>query len=233
MKQRISETTEAEVLWVVKERRSGLWIVQHTMYNKITNFGLTAFASAPSGSYIAPIYLVIDNANTTMANTYLAGVSSVQTVGDPTVAGDTQLDLSVGLASQETVTFSSKSGTGPFTWTLSANTVNSHSSGDPVVRTPTAADTVASVLGESQYDPVYFVNSREPITSAFSPATGQNTSQYFIAGIQATNLFFAHVGLADSLTIGTGNLHNYASLGYNHNNTNDVEIDVTYVVTTS
>lgn len=222
-----------EVYWTVKERKSGLWVVEHEFVNKITNYGQTAMAGAPFGGYIAPIYLVIDNAMTTMANTYLAGAASIQTVGDPTVAGDTQLDLSVGLSSQETVTFSSKTGTGPFTFNLTALTVNGHSSGDPVVRTPTFADTIASVLGESQYDPTYFAGKREPVTSSFSPATGQYTGQYFIAGIQATNLFFAHVGLADSISIGGGSLHNYASLGYNHNNTNDVEIDVTYVLTTS
>lgn len=229
----LKHTAQVDVLWVIKERKSGLWVVEQAVYNKITNFGLTAFASAPSGTYNAPIYLVIDTASTTMANTYLAGVSSIQTTADPTVSGDTQLDLGVGLASQETVTFSSKSGTGPFTFALTALTVNGHSVDDPVVRTPAAGDTIASVLSEGQYDSTYFAGKREPITSSFSPATGQNTSQYFIAGTQATNLFFAHVGLADSISIGGGNLHNYTSLGYNHNNTNDVEIDVTYVVTTS
>lgn len=233
MKQRINEFLDVEVLWVVKERRNGLWVVEHSTYNRITTYGLTAFSGAPSGTYVAPTYLVIDTATTTMANTYLAGASSIQTVADPTVAGDTQLDLSVGLATQETVTFSSKTGTGPYTFNLSSNTVNGHNSGDFVVRTPTAADTIASVLSEGQYDPTYFPNLRDPITSSFSPAAGQTTMQFFIAGIQATNLFFSHVGLADALTIGAGNLHNYASLGYNHNNTNDVEIDVTYNVTGS
>lgn len=221
---------DAEVLWVVKERRDGLWVVVHEFYNTITNYGITALSGAPFGGYIAPFYLLIDTADTTMQSTYAPGVTQIVTNGDPTVAGDSQLDLSIGLATQETVTFNAKAGTGPFTWTLASGTLNNHTAGDPVVRTPTGADTLASVLGEGQYDPTYAAGKRLPVTASFSPSTGQTTGQYFIAGIQATNLLFAHVGLADSLTIGQGNLHNYATLGYNHNNTNDVEIDVTYAL---
>lgn len=230
MRQRLSEHVDAEVLWVVKERKGGLWLPVYEFYNIITNYGLTALAGAPAGGYVAPIYLVIDNASTTMQSTYAPGVTTIVTNGDPTVAGDSQLDLSIGLATQETVTFNSKAGTGPYTWTLAAPTANNHTAGDPVVRTPTVADVLANVLSESQYDPTYAAGKRLSVTASFSPATGQNTMQYFIAGTQATNLFFAHVGLADSLTIGQGNLHNYATLGYNHNSTNDVEIDVTYTL---
>lgn len=231
----IENKLKVAVGWLVKERNpvSGLWEPKLHRYNLLTTYGLTAFASAPSGGYLAPVYLVIDQSNTTLSSNYSPGATSIQTAADPTIVGDTQLVLSVGQVTQETVTFSAKSGSGPYTFTLTGSTANSHSSGDFVVRAVTTGDTLSSVLSEAQFDPTYFSGQRLLQTANYSPASGQNTMQFFFAGIQATNLFFAHVGLADSVTIGQGNLHNYASFGYNHNNTNDVEIDVTWVVTTS
>lgn len=223
----------AAVHWVVKEREpgGGLWVPKRKFKNLLTTYGVTAFASAPSGTYTPPLYLVIDTASTTLNFSYGTGVTSIVTAADPTLGGDTQLILSPGSASQETVTFSSKTGTGPYTFNLTAGTANTHNAGDLVVRAPTSADTVASVVSEAQYDPTNAPSQRLLQTANYSPASGQNTMQFFFAGITATNLLFAHVGLADTQTIGTGNLHNYAALGYNHNNTNDVEIDVTWTVT--
>lgn len=221
----------AAVSWVVKEKESGLWVPKKKFKNLLTTYGITAFASAPSGVYTPPLYLVIDNASTTLSGTYSSGTTTIVTAGDPTVGGDTQLVLGVGLASQETVSFSSKTGSGPYTFTLSSPTTQPHTAGDLVVRAPTAGDTVASVLSEAQYDPTNAPGQRLVQTSNYSPASGQNTMQFFFAGVTATNLLFAHVGLADTQTVGTGNLHNYAALGYNHTTTNDVEIDVTWTVT--
>jgi hypothetical protein len=222
------------VRWLLKERQNGLWVPVRAFHNLVTNYGLTAMAAAPAGAYTPPIYLVIDTAYTTMYSQANAGTSTVQLAADPTVAGDTQLVLSVGLASQETVTFTGKSGTNPVVFTLSANLVNTHSTGDPVVRAVTANDTMASVLSEAQYDPTNNPNKRSALTSNYSPGNAQSTMQFFLSGQTATNLFFAHVGLADNSTIGAPNtnLHNYAALGYNHNNTNDLEIDVTYTLQT-
>lgn len=220
----------AAVNWVIKERSGGLWVAKRQVKNLLTTFGLTAFASAPSATYTPPLYLVIDQAATTLNFSYSPGVTSIVTAADPTLGGDTQLVLSPATASQETVTFSSKSGSGPFTFALSSATVNSHTLGDLVVRAPTANDTVSSVVSEAQYDPVNAPNQRLVQTSNFSPGSGQNTMQFFFAGITATNVLFSHVGLSDTQTVGTGNLHNYAALGYNHTNTNDVEIDVTWTL---
>lgn len=223
------------VRWVVKvrRRRGGLWVPVHDFYNLVTDYGLTALSAAPSGNYTPPIYLVINTASTTLAAQANQGATSVSLNADPTLAGDTQLVLSVGLAAQETVTFVSKSGSGPYSFVLQAPyPSNTHPASDPVVRAPTASDTMASVTAEAQYDPTFNPNKRSAMTASFSPGTGQNTMQFFLSGTTATNLFFAHVGLADKLTIGAlnTNLHNYAPLGYNHNNTDDVEIDVTYTV---
>lgn len=218
------------VHWVVKEQESGVWVAKKKFKNLLTTYGLTAFASAPSGVYTFPVYLVIEQTSTTLSATYSAGVTTIQTAGDPTLPGDTQLVLGTGLAGQETVTFSSKSGTGPTTFVLTGPTSNPHNLGDLVVRAPSTGDTMASVVSEAQYDSVNAPNQRVLQTSNYSPASGQNIMQFFISGVTATNVMFAHIGLADSLTVGTGNLHNYAALGYDHTNTNDVEIDVTWTV---
>ena len=223
----------ASVHWVLKERVDGLWVPKVQTKNLLTSYGLTAFASAPSGTYMPPVYLVIETTKTTFSNLFAAGVTSITTAGDPTLVGDTQLVLDPNTATQETVTFSAKSGTGPYTWTLTAPTTYSHNSGAFVVRAPTVNDTLASVIAEAQFDPTYSPNGRQLQTASYSPGAGQNTMQFFLAGIQATNVYFAHVGLADAKTIGQGNLHNYAAFGYNHNNTNDIEIDITWTLTTS
>lgn len=221
----------ASVHWVLKERINGLWVPKTKTKNLLTSYGLTAFASAPSGGYTPPIYLVIETTETTFNASFVSGVTSISTVGDPTLGGDTQLVLDPNTAFQETVTFSSKTGTGPYTWVLTAGTAYAHASGAYVVRAPATIDTMASVIAEAQFDPTYSPSARAQQTASYSPAPGQNTMQFFIAGTQATNTYFAHVGLADALTIGQGNLHNYAAFGYSHNNTNDVEVDVTWTVT--
>lgn len=222
------------VKWVVKELQNGLWVPQKQIYNLVTEYGLTAYAAAPSGQYTPPTYLVIDQSYVTMYAVANAGDTFVQLSGDPTITGDTQLVLSVGLASQETVTISSISGSTPTTAYLTAPLVNSHASGDPVVRQVSSGDTMGSILSEAQYDSAYAPNTRMAMTSSYSPGTGQNTMQFFFSGATASNLMFAHVGLTDQPLIGAinANLHNYAPLGYNHTNTNDIEIDVTYLLQT-
>lgn len=221
----------AKVVWEVKERQGGLWVPKVKVKNVVTTYGVNALAGAPSGTYTPPLYLVINQASTTLNATYSAGVTSIVTAADPTLGGDTQLVLSVGTVNQETVTFNAKTGTGPYTFTLSSATANPHNSGDLVTRAPVAGDTIASIASEAQYDPTNAPNQRLLQTANYSPGPGQNTMQFFFAGITATNVLFAQTGLADTLTVGTGNLHNLASLGYNHNNTNDVEIDVTWTIT--
>ena len=218
--------------WVLRERQNGLWVVKHRIKNIQTTYGITAYALAPGGGYIAPVYMVIE---TTAAVLQIGGPpssTSFTTDIDPTTGGDTQLVLGVGLTTQETVTFSAKTGAGPYTWTTSP-TVNAHNPSEFVVRPALVGDTMAQVINEAQFDPVNAPNQRATTSGSYSPGTGQGTIQFYFSGLAATNLFFAHVGLADQLIIpGTGtNLHNYAALGYNHNNTNDLEIDVTFTLT--
>lgn len=238
----VSSRIRASVHWVIRENVNtghidgdgDIWVVVREFDNLVTNFGLTALASAPAGQLaLPPIYLVIETSQTTMSTGNI-GDGTVILAADPTIAGDTQLVLSVGLPAQELVTFTSKSGTGPFTFTLSGTLGQAHANLDPVVRAPTPADTMASVLVEAQYDATNNPNNRVVQAAAFSPGVGQNTMQFFMAGGTATNLLFAHVGLADQLVIpGVGtNLHNYAALGYSHTNTNDLEVDVTYLLQT-
>jgi hypothetical protein len=220
------------VHWIIKERQDGLWVVVHEFSNLVTDYGLTALASAPSNTYTPPLYLVIETSQTTMSSQANSGTSSAVLVADPTISGDTQLVLSVGLASEEIVTFNNKSGTGPFTFTLTSTLTFTHPAADPVVRAAHIGDSMSSVLVEAQYDPTFDAGNRATLTSSYSPGTGQNTAQFFLAGITATNVFFSHVGMADARPVGasSGHLHNYASLGYNHNNTNDVEIDVAWTL---
>lgn len=220
------------VLWTVKERQNGVWVPVHTFYNLVTDFGLSALAAAPSGLYTPPTFLVIDTASTTMYDQANPGDTLVQLFADPTISGDNTLVLSVGLPAEETVTILSSSGSNPTIFNLTNPIVNTHLVNDPVVRGPMAGDTMSAVLSEAQYDPTFDANNRAQMTAAFSPGLGQSTMQFFLSGTTATNLFFAHVGLADQRVIGAinTNLHNYAALGYNHTSTNDVEIDVLYTL---
>ncbi len=221
-----------KVHWTVKERQSGAWVVMHEFDNLVTDYGLTALSGAPSNIYTPPIYLVIETSKTTMSSQANSGTASAVLVADPTIAGDTRLVLSVGLATEEVVTFSSKSGTGPYTFTLAGNLAFTHPVADPVVREVANGDSMSAVLAEAQYDPTFDPNNRSVLASSFSPGIGQTTSQFFLAGITATNLFFAHVGMADARPVGSssGHLHNYAHLGYSHTNTNDIEIDVAWTL---
>lgn len=228
----IENGLKAKVGWLVKERNpeTGIWLPKRFTYNVVTSYGKTALASAPAGTYASPIYLVIENTVATQAFSSLIGATSVALNTDPTLPGDTSLVLGLGLASQEVVTYSSKSGTSPTTFTLSTPTTNAHTALDAACRNVTVGDDITAIPSEVQYDPTYAAGRRLQLTASYSPATGQNTMQFFIAGIQAVNAYFVHVGLSDNPLIGTNNIHNYANLGYNHNNSNDVEIDITWTI---
>lgn len=230
----IQRPVQPSVEWVVRERVDGQLVEVHRIHNLVTNYGQTALAAAPSGLYTPPIYLVVEQSATSMYSQANPGDTTIYLNGNPTLVDDTQLVLSPGLVASETVTFTSIVGSAaPFVVTLSAGCANTHPVSDPVVRAPNYADTMASVLSEVTVDPTNNPNNRVAQTSAYSPGQGQNTMQFFISGATATNIYFAHVGLADqqSMSALNTNLHNYAALGYNHTNTNDVEIDVTWTIT--
>jgi hypothetical protein len=113
---------------------------------------------------------------------------------------------------------------------LSTPTLNFHGNNSLAVRSPNVNDTMTQVLSEAQYDPTFAANMRTQVTSAYTSGSGKGVIQFFLTASQATNLYFAHVGMADTNVVNGGNLHNYAVLGYNRNTTFDLEIDVQYQV---
>lgn len=214
-------------IWTVRERG----IVIARVKNVFTNYGLTALASAIGGGYMPPTWLVIDSAQTTLSNGYSPGATSIQTTGAVDLVGDTQLVLNPGAGNQETVTFTSRSGTGPYTYALSAGLANTHVSLETVCRQTSASDTLSTVVTEVQYDPVNAAGQRIQSVAGFSSGNGNFTMQFYITAAQAQAKFNT-VGLADTLNTGSGNLHDHAVLGYDHTaGTNDAEIDVSLTLT--
>lgn len=230
--------TGLEFVWRVYEfRRKGGLLVRELVLerkNLQTNYGLTAYAGAfqpTQSNYVAPQYMGIStNFGKLTAALASTGLTSCSLDVDPTKGGDTQLILGVGTANQETVTWSAKSGTGPYTFTISATT-KTHALNDPCCRVPLAADTLTQFTSEIQYDSTNFPNKRMQSVGGYSAGSANWTTQFFFTGNQAlgasnANLTFALVGLFDSVTVGAGNLHNELALGYVHTQGNDVEIDV-------
>lgn len=222
------------VLWVVKERlyypisRREKWVPVKRGKNIMTNYGLTALASAFGGSYTVPVYLVIDNFAATIQNAsgILAGATSVTLDAQVHIAGDTAIVLGVGDVSQEQVSFSGmvNNGDGTYTYTISA-CANAHANGQYVVRAVRAADTLSSVTGEIEYDATVAPNKRVEANGWLSNGTGNSVMQFFVTGSQAIDTWQT-IGLSDSDTVGAGNLHNHLVLGYEHEEGNDAQIDV-------
>jgi hypothetical protein len=233
----MDDKTGLHFVWRVYrlEKKGGLLLRRLVLEreNIQTNYGLTAYAGAfqpTQSSYVAPQWLGISTKyGKLQAALSSTGLTSCQTDIDFTQAGDTQLILGVGTANQETVTWSAKSGTGPFTFTIGATT-KTHALHDPVVRVPLVADTIAKFPSELQYDSVNFPNQRMQSQGGFSGGTANWTTQFYITGAQALGggsaQLFAVVGLFDTVTVATGNMHNELALGFNHTLGNDVEVDV-------
>jgi hypothetical protein len=232
----LTEALRSSVVWTVRAwRRKGALVVQEEVLrrkNLQTNFGLTAFAGAFQGTYTAPVYLVIESLAGLIQNVGGIGVGATSVSLDHAVdeVGDTSLVLGVGSANQETVTFSARSGTGPYVYTISATT-KTHAQYDACVRLVLATDGMAQVQSEVQYDTVNAPTQRMASLGGYSQGAGNWTMQFFFAGTQALGaggipLLFANCGLADSVTVGAGNLHNHINLGYSHTSGNDAEIDV-------
>jgi hypothetical protein len=229
----MKDSLNVSCTWTVKEKRNGIYIPVLTRKNIFTNTGLTLLASAVSGGYVPPIYLSMDSSYTYLTATYAAGVTSIQTNTAIDQTGDTQLVLSAGLATQETVTFTGRTGTGPYTYTLSSPTANAHNAGDWVARQPTVNDTISTIVSPIQYDSVNFPNLWPPSASGYSIGNGQWTIQFYLTLTQAVAVIMT-IGLVDSQTIGQGNLHNHVVLGYDHTQqATDIEIDGNLTLTNS
>jgi hypothetical protein len=225
------EAKRVGVLWVVREKLvypiSGreVWVPKARGKNIMTNYGLTALASAFGGTYTPPLYLVIDNFAGTIQNVggILAGATSVQLDQQVHTTGDTQIVLGVGDASQETVAFSAYNA-GTHTYTIGA-CANAHAAGQGVVRAVLAADTLANVTGEIEYDHTNFPNARAASSGWLSTGTGNSTMQFFLTGDQALTTWQT-IGLSENATVGAGNLHNHLVLGYDHVSGNDALVDI-------
>lgn len=204
--------------WVVKE--NGKEVLRKK--NVFTDYGLTALASAPTGVYVAPTYLVIDQNAATVTVQGNPGDTHITVSGPVDLSGDTQLVLSVGQGSQEVVTFSSYSAG---VYTLSSALVNTHLVGEFVIRQVLHTDLLATIINELQYDPTNNPGLRLALTSTYSSGAGVNTMQFYFTSTMGIGNFIS-LGLADSQAIGTGNLHNHVTLGYVHSSGNDLEIDV-------
>ncbi len=229
-----AERRRAGVRWVVKERdpHSGLYLPRLSGWNKFTDYGLTNLAQSWTGAGSPPLYLIIDSFKGTVNDVSLAiGATSVTVAASqqPTISGDTQLVLDVGASGQETVTFSGVTNNNNGTWTyaLSAPTTQPHSQGAWVVRPVQQSDTLSSIVSEVQYDATNAPNARMKANgTGYSTGTGSYTMQFFLTGAQAITQWVC-VGLSDTGTVGQGNLHNHLVFGYDHQQNNDVELDVT------
>lgn len=208
-------------VWTLKENGR----VVARAKNVFTVFGLSALAGALSGGYTPPSFLVLDSYGTTLSGPVSPGQTTITTQVRVDITGDTQLVLTPNLSNQETVTFSSVTGTGPYTYQLTAGALQSHNAGDIVLRQTNANDTLATVLSEIQYDSVGAPNERMPSYAGYAQGSGNWVVQFYLTGEQALATF-NYIGMADAPLLGTGNLHDHAVLGYTHTSGNDVEIDV-------
>lgn len=181
----------------------------------LTAYGLAALASAVQGNYAPPLYLVIENNGSTLSSLVNVGATSLQTVAKVDLAGDSQLVVGTGTINEETLPFSSVSGTGPYTYTLSSPATKSHAVSDPICRLPLSTDTMSQVASEQQYDSVNDPGLRLQSVSGYASGPGQWTMQFFLTGIEAST-FLMTIGLSDSPTIGQGNLHLHATYGKDH-----------------
>lgn len=215
--------------WVVKEKRGESWVEVLRKSNVFTDDGLNALVQAFGGSYTPPTFLVLDDFAGALQASYSPGATSIQTDVQVHLAGDTKLVLGPETANKETVTFTGPTGSGPYTYTVSA-TVNSHTSGDKVVRDVKQADDLSTVQDEIQYDATTFPSKRMPSVGGFLAGTGIFTLQFYLTGNQAIS-YLGNVGLSENDTVGSGSLHDHLTLGYDHAANVDVEIDVTITIT--
>lgn len=224
------ERGRAKVWWTVRVRdpRTGLYLPRLSRTNLFTDAGLSQLAAGWAGANQPPLYLVLDTYRPVLQATYAAGVTSIATDKQVHQPGDTQIVLDPGGVNEETVTWTTVSGTGPYTYTISATT-KSHASGISAVRAVRQSDTLAiAIRSEAAYDPVAAPNQRMKASGAgFSPGAGQYTMQFFLTGNQAL-VYWMTVGLSEAAQVGTGTLQNVLTMGLDHTTAgNDVELDIT------
>lgn len=218
-------------IWTVKEKQNGIYVPVLRRKNVITDYGLSSLAAAWNGTAIPPLYIILETLKTTVSASTIIGATSIQLAARVDQTGDTKIQLSIGTANEETATFSSVTGTGPYTYTVTALT-KAHTAADKCARAPQQSDTMTKVTSELSYD-LNTPNTRAPITASYSVSTGVYTYQFFFTGIQA-NGYLMSVGLADNANFAAGNLFAHLILNYDHTfvtTGSDVEIDATLTAT--
>lgn len=194
--------------------------------NVQTAYGITAYLGAyPSGVYTPPAYMAVNSAYATITATTSNSVTLTTRVD---LAGDTQLVLNPTQTNAETVTFTSVTTSSPYVYTLSANTLNTHNVGEPVVRNVTTNDSLTSFTNELIPDSTA---NRIALSGYYSLSPTQYILNYFAMGTQllgpsGATIFWSHVGLTDSAVVATGNLHNTLVSGFSHQLNVDVNVTV-------
>lgn len=226
-------------IWTVKEKvtlpisHKEIWHPVLERKNTFTTDGLSSLASAISGNYIPPVYLILASNYATVAFTTAVAATSITLSSQVDQPGDTQIVLSIGLANQETVTFSSVvvSVDTTVTYTLTTPCVYVHNVGEQCARQAMAGDTMNNILGETEYDPANSPLTRATSMSGYSGGAGNWIIQFYFVLGQAT-MYISDIGLTENPAIGSGTLHNHVVLGYDHTSaSSDVEIDGSLTLT--
>lgn len=224
-----NEGVRVSCIWTIKERdaKTGLYIPKYQHSNLLSSNGLSNLAASWGGQNVVPQYLVIDqNYGSLYAALTSTGLNSLQLTSRVDIAGDTQIILGAGTTNQETVTFSSVTGSGPYTYNLSTPTTKTHLITDPVLRQVNQNDTYTnSVVNEMSYDPTNDPGNRSLASSGYSQGIGNWTVQFFLSGTQAIGNLMT-LGLSDQQAMGGGTLHNHCILGYYHSSTADQDIEI-------
>lgn len=193
-----------------------------------TQYGLIQVAGALTNGEQS-LYLVIESFSASLSSSLSPGATSVTTNQRVDQTGDIQIVLSPGLSTQEIVSFSAVSGSGPYTYTISPCS-HAHASGDPVCRQVAVTDTMSNVVGEVQFDPVNAPGQRVVSPGGYSVGPGNWVFQFYLPGGTAQTQIMI-CGISDSQFIGQGNLLAHFILGLNNSGgTNDLEIDASLTI---
>jgi len=213
--------------WILRRRTSRGWQEVLRKKNIQTTYGLTAYASGFQGSYNAPLFMAIDTQHGSLQVSVSAGANSFQSDVAVHQAGGTQVLLDVSGLNPETLTFSSVTGSGPYTYHLTGTTAFSHTAPTAkITRVPKASDVVANFTAEAQFDSTNFPSQRITSLGGYSPGSGQWAMQFYFTKGQAA-VYIARCGLFDAVALGAGNLHNEIALGYDNSaGTTDLELDI-------
>jgi len=219
--------------WKLKVRNpaTGRYEPVRERQNLFTDAGLTNLAKMWMNQGTPSTNLVIDSFKPVINNATLpAGSTSVtlSATAQPHKSGDTQLVLGLGLAGQETVSYSGASslGGGLYQYSLSSPTVNVHNQNEWAVRKPLQSDVLSDIISEVQYDAVAAPGQRMAASGpGYSQGSANYVMQFFLTGNQALTDWVT-LGLSDAANTGSGSLMNHLAFGFTHATGDDVELDI-------